>query len=183
MCRLSFSGADQTKYSLDTFASNLQHITLTEAFAVCVVLYLWARFTLLSLGFGISDKRSLLTFYFSNRLNTEKHTQTNWDQHISPPLCRKGGICPCPLCVFGLVQYLVWHFLIFFKVCYSTLFIFGLLCSSSVFFFCRDSPFLYLIKIWKLNFHSIFSNHLIKISSTTTKKIALVVSKRVRYPK
>lgn len=28
-----------------------------------------------------------------------------------------------------------------------------------------------IIKIWKLNFHSIFSNHLIKISSTTTKKI------------
>lgn len=39
------------------------------------------------------------------------------------------------------------------------------------FFLCQDSLFLYLIKIWKLNFHSIFSNHLIKISSTTTKKI------------
>lgn len=181
MCRLSFSGADQTKYSLDTFASNLQHITLTEAFAVCVVLYLWARFTLLSLGFGISDERSLLTFYFSNRLNTEKHTQTNWDQHISPPLCRKGGICPCPLCVFGLVH-LVWHFLIFLRFAIQ-LFSFLAYCVRLQFFFCRDSPFLYLIKIWKLNFHSIFSNHLIKISSTTTKKIALVVSKRVRYPK
>lgn len=44
-------------------------------------------------------------------------------------------------------------------------------------FFCQDSLFLYLIKIWKLNFHSIFSNRLIKISSTTTKKIRSSCSK------
>lgn len=54
------------------------------------------------------------------------------------------------------------------------LFVFGFLCLS---FFCQDSLFLYLIKIWKLNFHSIFSNHLIKISSTTTKKIRSSCSK------
>lgn len=44
---------------------------------------------------------------------------------------------------------------------------------------CRDSRFPPLIiKIWKLNFHSIFfSNHLIKISSTTTKKIRSSCSK------
>lgn len=46
--------------------------------------------------------------------------------------------------------------------------------------FHRDSRFPPLIiKIWKLNFHSIFffSNHLIKISSTTTKKIRSSCSK------
>lgn len=35
-----FSGVDQTKYSLDMFTSNSQSVNLTEAPAVCIVLYL-----------------------------------------------------------------------------------------------------------------------------------------------
>lgn len=57
------------------------------------------------------------------------------------------------------------------------LFVFGFL---ECLLFRQDSRFpLLIIKIWKLNFHSIFffSNHLIKISSTTTKKIRSSCSK------
>lgn len=35
-----FSGVDQTKYSLDLIESNSQTVSLTEAAAVCVSLYL-----------------------------------------------------------------------------------------------------------------------------------------------
>lgn len=95
-------------------------------------------------------------------------------KHIVSPQANWPFLCPHAEKAVSAPRYCVWFGSVFgFQVCYSTFWLF----MCCFFFFCPDSLFLYLIKIWKLNFHSIFSNHLIKISSTTTKKIRSSCSK------
>ena len=121
----------------------------------------WGRCELFCVGSAVyegskmNDKTSLQTRFFFSGLPISAE-QRSFTSDRSTRFCSLVGFLYC-----------VWFGSVF---GFSRLFIFGFLCVV-FFFLCQDSLFLYLIKIWKLNFHSIFSNHLIKISSTTTKKI------------
>lgn len=146
----------------------------------CCVCFPVSETRVVSPGFKINIKTSLQTLlivFFSaiwpliNTLTQKKHTfspQTNWLEPMSVPSCREGSSCSSLL---SLVWFSIW-FGIFRVLLFNSVFL-----AFCVSFFCQDSLFLYLIKIWKLNFHSFFSNHLIKISSTTTKKIRSSCSK------
>lgn len=137
-------------------------VNLTEAAAGCIILYLGSKWM---------TRHHCRPYTFNHlashkHLHTEKtHSFTSGKLTISVPSCREGSSCSSLLC-------LVWFSIWFSGLLFNFLAFYGLF-----FFFCPDSLFLYLIKIWKLNFHSIFSNHLIKISSTTTKKIRSSCSK------
>lgn len=134
-------------------------------------------------GVKINDKTSLQTlfvfFFFAVWPPVNTYVQINAQFHLrqidsEPRLCPHAEkAAPVPLyCVLVCFSIWFWQFLRF----AIQLFVFGFFVCL-FFFICQDSLFLYLIKIWKLNFHSIFSNHLIKISSTTTKKIRSSCSK------
>lgn len=162
-----FSGVDQTKYSLDTFTSNSRAVSLTEAVSECIILHLSSVITAVPvlLFFSFCPVVPLTLIYRKTHVSTSgKLTLTHFFALMQRRQFLFLSTCVWFSSVFGLA------FLRF----AIQLFVFGFLCLS---FFCQDSLFLYLIKIWKLNFHSIFSNHLIKISSTTTKKIRSSCSK------
>lgn len=85
---------------------------------------------------------------------------------------------PPPLLFLSLASFTIWLFFGGGGFLFASWF----RAFSRAFWLRRDSRFPPpIIKIWKLNFHSIsfffFSNHLIKISSTTTKKIRSSCSK------
>lgn len=131
-----------------------------------------------------TSPQTLLTFFFNHlawhkHLHTEKHTdkpQTNWHLPIPVPSC-----CESSRIIRYVPLYCFWFASVFGLAFQGLLFNSCFWLFVCLFFFCQDSLFLYLIKIWKLNFHSIFSNHLIKISSTTTKKIRSSRSKLSEY--
>lgn len=153
-----FSGVDQTKYSLDMIESNSQTVSLTEAAAVCVFLYL--THVLYRQGLKLISrlhyKPYSLYFFLPFGLSSTRRRRKNTHFHLRQ-IDLNPCLCPRAEKAAPVLLYWVWFGsvfgLVFLGFCYSTLCFWLFVCL----FFCQDSLFLYLIKIWKLNFHSFFS--------------------------